>query len=368
MTAFTTGHDGARPRRVLIVLFGAIGDVVRALPLLGRIRKGWPDAHIAWAVEPKSAPILQGHPWLDDVILYDRNRTPWSVPSFIRRVRAGRFDLAIDLQRISKSGLVAWASGAPKRIGFHSCNTKEWNHLFSNVRVEEQPDMRLKLMQYQAFGDALDLPETDIEFGLAATDEERRRARELLKDAPRPLVAAFLGSSWPSRIYPAELTAETIRNLASSNGAGPALYPVLIGGPDEARDADLVMRALNGRALNLVGRTTLRDLVAIFRECEASFGPDCGPMHISAAVGCPVISLWGATAPERSAPWGFADFTLHGEIPCHPCYLRRCPVGRECMWRIDPATVAAMIRRAIGSGDATARRSARDSATSGVVS
>jgi len=368
MTTFTTGHDGAPPRRVLIVLFGAIGDVVRALPLLGRIRKGWPDAHIAWAVEPKSAPIVQGHPSLDEVILYDRSRAPWSVPSFVRRVRAGRFDLAIDLQRISKSGFVAWGSGARMRIGFHPSNTKEWNHLFSNIRVEEQPDMRLKLMQYQAFGDALGLPETDIEFCLAATDEERQRARELLKDAPRPLVAAFLGSSWPSRIYPPELTAETIRNLASSNGAGSALYPVLLGGPDEARDAELVMRALEGRALNLVTRTTLRDLIAIFPECVASFGPDCGPMHISAAVGCPVVSLWGATAPERSAPWGFADFTLHGEIPCHPCYLRRCPVGRECMWRIDPAAVAASIRRAIASTGAITRPLARESATSGVVS
>ena len=89
----------ANPKRILIVLNGAIGDVVRALPLLGRIRRGWPDAHIAWAIEPKSAPILDRHPWLDETILYDRRHAPWSFVPFLKRVREGRFDLAIDLQR-----------------------------------------------------------------------------------------------------------------------------------------------------------------------------------------------------------------------------------------------------------------------------
>lgn len=108
------------------------------------------------------------------------------------------------------------------------------------------------------------------------------------------------------------------------------------------------MRELGSMAaLNLVGRTKLRDLIGIFDECAVAFGPDCGPMHIAAAVGCPVVSLWGATAPERSAPWGYANLVMRGEIPCHPCYLRDCPIGRECMRRIAPAEVAAMVRRAL---------------------
>ena len=95
--------DGAAPRRILIILMGSIGDVVRALPLLGRLRKAFADAHIAWAVEPKSAPVLDNHPWLDEMILYDRRRAPFSFPSFLYRVRAGNFDLALDLQRHLKS-------------------------------------------------------------------------------------------------------------------------------------------------------------------------------------------------------------------------------------------------------------------------
>jgi heptosyltransferase-1 len=148
------------PRRVLIVLLGAIGDVVRALPLLGRIRKAWPDAHIAWAVEPKSKAVLEHHRWLDEIIVYDRAHAPWTFPSFLRRVRRGHFDLVIDLQRHLKSGFTSRISGARDRFGFSAPNTKEFNHLFSNHQIAPQPNMRLKLMQYQAFGDALGLAQS----------------------------------------------------------------------------------------------------------------------------------------------------------------------------------------------------------------
>ncbi len=339
--------DSSRPKRVLIVLMGAIGDVVRALPLLGRIRRGLPDAHLAWAVEPKSAPLLQGHPWLDEMILYDRRHAPWAFLPFLKRVRDGRFDLAIDLQRHLKSGVISLVSRARDRIGFSALNTKEYNHLFSTRRIEPQPEMKLKLLQYQAFGDALGLAPAPIEFGLSASPAERARAGDLLKDAPRPLLAVILGSSWPSRMYFPESIAAVIRGLAAGNNGAPAMFPVLLGGPGEEQLGAEMTRILGGIAtVNLAGRTSLRDLIAIFPQCEAAFGPDSGPMHIAAAVGCPIVSLWGATAAERSAPWGFAELAIRGEIPCHPCYLRECPIGRECMHRIPPETVIDAVRRA----------------------
>ncbi|MGH7781677.1 MAG: glycosyltransferase family 9 protein [Candidatus Binataceae bacterium] len=337
------------PGRILIVLHGAIGDVVRALPLLGRMRRAWPETFIAWAVEPKSAPILERHPWLDEVIVYDRRRAPWSFIPFLREVRRGKFDLVVDLQRHLKSGVTSLVSGARDRIGFGAANTKEQNHRFSTIQLAPQPNLRRKLLQYQAFGDRLGLQPAPIEFGLEASAEEKSRARELLSGAPRPLLGVILGSSWPSRIYFPESAAAAIRELARPGGGAP-LFPVLLGGSDEIKIAAAVMRNLGDvPSLNLAGRTRLRDLIAIFPECAAAFGPDSGPMHIAAAVRCPVVSLWGATAPERSAPWGYAEFALTGAIPCHPCYLRDCPIGRECMRRIAPADIAATVRRALGT-------------------
>ena len=350
-TLASSGESDAAPRRALIILLGAIGDVVRALPLLGRIRRAWPAAHLAWAVEPKSQAVLEGHPWLDELIVYDRRRAPWSFMPFLVRVRAGNFDLALDLQRHLKSGVVSIASGARVRVGFDRSNVKEFNHLFSTRRIAPQPPMRLKLMQYQGFGDALGIAPAPVEFGLAGSAAEHARATTLLEGAPRPLLAVILGSSWPSRIYFPDSIAAVIREMAIARDGCPALYPVLIGsGRDEVSLAEQIVANLaGGPALNLTGRTGLRDLVAIFAECAAAFGPDSGPMHIAAAAGCPVVSLWGATAPERSAPWGFADLALSGGIPCHPCYLRECPIGRECMRRIAPADVAAAIRRAVAA-------------------
>jgi ADP-heptose:LPS heptosyltransferase len=341
----------AAPRRVLIILLGAIGDVVRALPLLGRIRRAWPAAYLAWAVEPKSQAVLEGHPWVDELIVYNRRRAPLSFLPFLVRVRAGHFDLTLDLQRHLKSGVVAMASGARMRVGFDRSNGKEFNHLFSTRQIAPQPRMRLKVMQYQGFADALGLAPGPIEFGLVSSDAERARAAATLQGAPRPLLAVILGSSWPSRIYFPDSIAAVIREMAMARDGSPALFPVLIGsGRDEVALANQVIANLAGApVLNLAGRTSLRDLVAIFAECAAAFGPDSGPMHIAAAAGCPVVSLWGATAPERSAPWGFADLALSGAIPCHPCYLRECPIGRECMRRIAPAEVAAAIRRALAA-------------------
>ncbi len=342
------------------MLLGAIGDVVRALPLLGRIRRAWPDARIVWAVEPKSEPIVRAHPWLDEIIVHDRSRAPWGFIPFLMKIRRGRFDLVLDLQRHLKSGVATLASRAPDRIGFAAANAKEFNPLFSTRRIPAQPAMSLKLMQYQAFGDALGIAPAPIEFGLRISGDELARAKSMVAGAPAPRLAVILGSSWPSRIYFPELVAAAIRALHDSANGGPALFPVLIGGPEEAGLAAQVVRHLEGQpVLNLAGRSTLRDLIGIFPECAAAFAPDCGPMHIAAAVGCPVVSLWGATAPERSAPWGFADFALRGEIPCHPCYLRKCPIGRECMRRIRPEDLAAAVRRAMTASPAVASQSGR---------
>jgi ADP-heptose:LPS heptosyltransferase len=351
-----TGNRAPIPRRVLIVLMGAIGDVVRALPLSGRIRRAWPDAFIGWAVEPKSEPLLRGHRWVDRLIVYDRRFAPWSFAPFLRKIRMEQFDLVLDLQRHFKSGLISFVSGAPERLGFAPANSKEFNHLFATRHIGAQPNMRLKLLQYQAFADALGLPAAPIEFGLELPPAEDSRARAFVAGVPRPMLGVILGSSWPSRIYFPESVAEVIRGLAFPVEGSPGLFPVLLGSRDEQELAAAVIDHLaQVPALNLTGRTSLRDLIGIFAECAVAFGPDSGPMHLAAAVGCPVASLWGSTSPERSAPWGFADSAIAAEIPCHPCYLRECPIGRECMRRISPETVVSTMRRALNARACLAR-------------
>ena len=148
--------------RVLIVLPGAIGDVVRALPLLGRIRRGRPDARIGWAVEPLSAPLLTPHPWLDEVLVFRRDEGLRALPPLIRQLRAGRWEVALDLGRGLKSAFLARVTGAPVRIAFGRHDAREGSWLLATRRLPAQGTERPKLEQFLAFGDALAVPAAPV--------------------------------------------------------------------------------------------------------------------------------------------------------------------------------------------------------------
>ena len=325
-----------QPQRILILLFGAIGDVTRALPLLTRVRRGYPQAHIAWAVEPAAAPLLEAHPALNEVVLYNRSQGPGQFWPFLQTIRQKHFDLVLDLQRHAKSGLVSLWSRAPVRLGFHRQNTKEGNWLCNTHTLDPVPDFSLKLWQYLRFADALGLPDDGVQFDLRLQAEEERYIDTVLAATPQPYATFFLGSRWPSRFWFPTATARVARTLQQEYGMGT----VLIGGQAEVPFASQVSAALGEtKATDLSGKTRVRDLIGIFSRTRLSIGPDSGPMHIAAAVGTPVISLWGATSPIRSAPWGSEDFVLCGPAACSPCYTRDCKIERACMQRITPEQV-----------------------------
>jgi ADP-heptose:LPS heptosyltransferase len=327
--------------RILIVLLGAIGDVTRALPLLARLRLGYPRARIAWAIEPAAAPLVHGHPALDDVLVFDRPRGAPAFARFLRQVRGARPQLTLDLQSHLKSGMVSLASGAPVRLGFHRHNSREGNWLFMTHRIAPQDPFSSKLRQFLRFADWLEITDAPVTFGLQLADEEAQRVETLLAGVRRPFVAAFVGSSCDSRLWFPDRTAAVIDALAVRDVA-----TVLVGGPGDVAFAAAVAGAARAPLTNLAGRTTLRDVIGIFQRAQAAFGPDSGPMHIAAAVGTPVVSLWGATSAGRSAPWGSEDRVIIGPASCSPCYLTRCPIGRVCMRNIEVQLVVQRVSEA----------------------
>lgn len=331
--------------RLLIVLPGAIGDVIRALPLLGRLRRGLPGAHLAWVVEPPSAPLLLGHPWLDDVIVFARRDGLGAVPPLLRRVRAGGVDVALDLGRGIKSALIARASGAPVRLGFARADAREASWLFATRHLGEQGVARSKLEQFLAFGDLLDLPPADVAFGLAPTAAEVADAAALTAGLDGPLVAACLGSSCPSRRWFPAPTAAVLDGLAARGAGGVALLGT---GADGAFAVE-VARRTRARVVDLTGRTTLRQLLAVLARATVAFGPDSGALHLAAALGVPVVSLWGATSALRSAPFGSEQRVIEGTAPCAPCFLKRCPIGRVCMDAITADDVLARTSEALAA-------------------
>jgi ADP-heptose:LPS heptosyltransferase len=268
------------PARILVVLFGAIGDVVRAMPLVSRLRRGFARAHITWAVEPPAAPLLERHPAIDDRLVFRRDLGARAFLGFLVEIRRRRFDLTLDLQRHLKSGVVSRVSGAAVRIGFHRSNTKEGNRIFNTASIEPQQHWSSKLRQYLAFADRLGLQNAPIEFGLSLDRAEESRVDELLRAVPRPFVAALVGSTWQSRWWFAERTAEVLRSLRERFGLGA----VLIGASArELEFAGEVWRLAPDGVCNLAGKTTLRDLIGILGHARVAFGPDSGPMHLACA-------------------------------------------------------------------------------------
>ena len=331
--------------RALIVLPGALGDVIRGLPLLGRLRRAWPSAHLGWAVEPLSAPLLEAHGWLDETLIFERRGGARVVAPFLRRVRAGEWDLALDLGRGVKSAVIAYASGARERLGFARADGREGGWLFATRRLPAQGIERGKLEQFLAFGDLLGLPRTPVEFGLAPTSAEAAEATTLLAGLPRPLIAACLGSSCPSRTWFPERTAAVLDGLAERRGASA----VLLGAAADVPFAAEVMRRSGSRVRDLTGRTSLRQLLALLATTDLAFGPDSGALHLAAALGVRVVSLWGATSAARSVPWGSERWTISGTASCAPCFLTTCPIGRVCMEAISVPVVLGRLEEALAA-------------------
>lgn len=325
--------------RILIVLHGSIGDVTRALPIANLIRRAFPKAFIAWAVEPAAHPLVEGHCAVDEVLLFDRKQWWSNLAPFLWKIRSRRFELVLDLQRHLKSGLISFWSGAPYRLGFHRYDTKEFNWLFNNHFIPHVGNGISKLSHYLKFAEYLGIEASPVQWGLQLNADEEEEVDELLQTVQKPFAAFFVGSRWESKQWFPAQSAASASEIRRRFGLGI----VLLGGKEDRGFAEELTSVAGFQIKNLVGETSLRQAIGILARACVAVGPDTGLMHISAAVGTPVVSLWGPTSPIRTGPYGFENLTIQGKASCAPCYLRRCPIGRICMQSIDIEDVTAMV-------------------------
>ena len=323
------------PNRILIVLHGSVGDVTRAIPLANLVRKGFPQAFIAWAIEPASAPLVERHPAIDEVIVFGRADWRRSLWPFLRRIRAHRFDLALDLQRHLKSGLISWWSGAPARVGFHRRDAKELNWVFNNRHIPPAEAGTSKLADYLKFAELLGIEPHPIAWNFSLAADEAEQVGAIVDAVGAPFAAFYVGARWESKRWFPRETAKAAAEVHRRYG----LEVVLLGGPEDVPFSQEVERHAASRLFDWTGRTTLREAIGILSRAKIAVGPDSGLMHLAAAVGTPVVSLWGATDPARTGPFGYERLLVEGRAACAPCYLRRCPIGRVCMRSITSESV-----------------------------
>jgi lipopolysaccharide heptosyltransferase I len=323
------------PRRILIIKPSAIGDVVHALPILNLLRRTWPDAHIAWLVTPACANLIEGHPMLNEVILFERRKLGrgWREPkaaaglfAFMKRLRGENFDLVLDLQGLFRSGWFARATRAPVRIGFK--NAREFSPLFYTHRVDVGTTEQHAIDRYLKMAASLGCGDSPVEFPFHVTDDDRRHVGSLVP-VNRPYAVLIPGTNWATKRWPIERFAALAKVLRERRG----FAIVAAGSPDEARLADQV-----GADVNAAGRTTLRQLVALLERASLVVANDSGPMHIAAALGRPLVTPFGPTNPVRTGPYRRSDTVVRLDIPCSPCYSRTCS-HQSCLKWLDVETV-----------------------------
>lgn len=339
------GEGASAPsRRILIVLLGAIGDVVRGLNVAGAIKEAEPKAHITWLVEPASSSIVGLSSFIDEVIVFDRKRGLSAILEVRRTLKTKSFDTTLDLQRHFKSGLFSWMSKAPERIGFNRRDAKEFNWLFNTRQVKAQGEEVSKIRHYMSFLEALGLPQpSSLRSGLEKVTLDQFSPSWRAELAPT-YVGLVLGSSWDSKDWPEEGYRALIAQIHSVG----VEQVVLLGDKSKLEMAErLHSQAVPVSVVNLVGRTSLQEVVAVIKGAQVCVGPDSGPAHISGAVGTPHVTLFGPTSVTRNVPRGCESFAIVSKVGCSPCKRRICPgLGKICMRLIAPEQVLEQIRLA----------------------
>lgn len=326
--------------RILVLRLSAIGDVVMASGLIPALRARFPQAHIAWLVEPAAAPLLAHNPRLDELIVWPRGEWQrlwrerriaelWRrLRDFRRRLRDGRYTLALDTQGLLKSALWSWLSGAPRRI---SLIGHEQSHRLATERLIPPPDGGPRPIgaEYRALARHLGAPEGSFRLDLAVGAAPRERARAALAAAGLPAGARY-ALLCPFTTRPQKHWFEDRWQALALRLRAAGLVPVLLGGPGDGEAAARIAAGAPG-LLNLAGALKLDESVAAIEGAALLVGVDTGLTHMGTALGVPTLALFGSTCPYRD-PVAPRSRVLYEALACSPCHRHPSCEGRyDCM-------------------------------------
>lgn len=331
--------------RILLIKPSSLGDIVHALPVVSALKAQWPGAHLTWVVKRQWAELVERADGVDRVWPVEGTVGSWLEQA--RALRAERFDLAVDLQGLFRSGALARLSGAPIRIGF--ANGREGSPWFYTRRVEiptvEMHAVDRYLLVAAALGACV---QGSPQFRFKILNADMAMVRELFQSKgvalDQPWIAMNVSARWPTkRWFPGSFAA--VLDRLHREGLGPV---VVIGSAGDRHDAEHLRSLTNSPFLDLTGAVPLGSLPALLSKAAMMITNDSGPMHIAAALGVPVAAIFGPTSAIRTGPYGGGHRVLTGSVPCRPCFSRVCynSVPLECLQLVQPGQVLDAVRQA----------------------
>ncbi|MDL2285009.1 lipopolysaccharide heptosyltransferase II [Oxalobacter sp. OttesenSCG-928-P03] len=341
-------------KKVLIVRTSAIGDIVFASPFAKALKETYPDAHVSWLVDKGNEALLADSPYVDECIVIPATewKSLWKqghklkalgeARAFGKQLKARHFDIAIDLQGLLKSGIFAWMSAAPQRIGLGSREGSQW--LMNRVIPREGEPDRIS-SEYLFLAEQLGLDHENFIPALSVNESSEKQAleklaRHNLQPGQYAVFAAF--TTRPQKHW----FADAWQTLAPMIKEQTGLTPVLLGGPADEKAAQEI-RSGAPDIINLVGQTRLAEAVAIIRHAGALIGVDTGLTHMGIAFGIPTIAIFGSTCPYTRTERQNARVIWLG-LDCSPCRRKPTCHGKfDCLRNITPERIMAELTQVL---------------------
>jgi lipopolysaccharide heptosyltransferase II len=327
-----------------------VGDAIMALPALRAARNKFPDAQISVVARPYLVDLYREQGICDELIAYDlqgAHRGWRGREALAAQLRTKKFDVALLLQNAFDAAWIAWRAGIPKRIGYARDGRSVL--LTDAVPVPTEGEIPghekfyyLELLRRAGWIDRL---ANDEHIPLRVPDEDKLRAMQrILEAGARPnamRIAVAAGASYgAAKCWPPDRFAPALNEFVSQVDADVILF----GTPQELAVSAAITRGLQRAPIDLTGKTSVRELPALLSQCQVFLGNDSGAMHVAAAVGLPVVAVFGPTDPLGTAPVTPRVSIVQQKPYCSPCFLRRCPTDHRCMLAISPAMVATALR------------------------
>lgn len=342
-------------KNILVIKMSALGDVMHAIPCADALRKLYPTAKITWIVHPQFGAFIPERPIVDEVIYFDKAEfSKQNLPGKIKRILALRrelkkrnFDLVIDLQGLFKSAVVSLLTGCPTRIGYN--DMREGSGLISKA-IHGPNDKGHVVQQYLDVIRFLGSKVEEPVFPMPSLQDEKEKMRRILLSEKTEIdwsktVVLVPGAGWVTKEWPESYFAKLANQLLADGQT-----VILAGGPAEIPKADIIANLVTeGKVINLIGKTSLRELAALMGIVVMCIGGDTGPVHIAAAMGCKIIALFGPSSGHRAGPYGSQVKIISSKVNCCPCFKRECPLHKNCMSKITVEEVYESITADFGT-------------------
>jgi heptosyltransferase II len=336
--------------RILLRATNWVGDAIMALPALRAVRAKFADAHIAVVARPYVADIYREQSLCDELIPYDargQHRGWWGRERLAKELRARKFDVALLLPNSFDAGWLVWRAGVPQRIGY----ARDGRSFLLTKRIsvpkpgeipEHEKFYYLELLRRAGWIDDL---RDDAHISLQVPQAARQHAEQTLtKAGARPgvlRIAVGAGASYGSaKCWPPDRFAKTLNEIVE----GRDTDVILLGTASEETVSAAIAGDLRRAPINLTGKTSIADLPALLSQCHFFLGNDSGAMHVAAAVGLPVVAVFGPTDPNGTAPVTPRATIVQQKPYCSPCFLRRCPTDHRCMKAVTAEMVESAMR------------------------